>query len=363
MSDQQYMQLALELAARAEGRTSPNPPVGAVVVCHNEVVGRGFHPKAGQPHAEIFALAEADSKANGATLYVTLEPCNHQGRTGPCTEAIIAAGIRKVFVGTEDPNPLVAGRGIARLRAAGVEVAVGLLEDACQHLIAPFAKHVTKGLPFVTLKMAMTLDGQTATSSGDSRWISNEASRTHVHEMRNRCDAIMVGIGTVLADDPQLTTRLPQGGHDPIRIVVDSKLQLPPSSRLLNVDSSAKVIIVTTEAAPLERAEPLRQMGAEIIVLPAMEGRVDIGLMFAELGRRNIQSVLLEGGATLAAEALRRGMIDRIAIFVAPKMLGGNDGSLLFAGPGVTAMNDAVQLKNTRIRLFDGDILIEGEVA
>lgn len=363
MSDQQYMQLALELAARAEGRTCPNPPVGAVVVREGAIVGRGFHPEAGQPHAEIFALQEAGAKASGATLYVTLEPCNHHGRTGPCTEAVIAAGIGKVVVGTLDPNPLVAGRGINRLREAGVLVCVGVLEEECRRLIAPFAKHVTQGLPFVTLKMAMTLDGQTATANGDSRWISNDLSRAYVHEMRNRNDAIMVGIGTVLADDPQLTTRLPEGGRDPIRIVVDSHLELPLTARLLNNDSPARVIVVTTDTANADRSGNLQDKGVEVIALPASNGKVDLKLMLAELGRRNIQSILLEGGATLATEALRHGIIDRVAIFIAPKLLGGSDGTMLFNGPGRTAMSDALQLHNTRVRFFGDDILVEGEVA
>jgi diaminohydroxyphosphoribosylaminopyrimidine deaminase/5-amino-6-(5-phosphoribosylamino)uracil reductase len=363
MSEQQYMQLALDLAVRAVGRTCPNPPVGAVVVRDNEIVGRGYHPEAGQPHAEIFALNEAGEKAAGATLYVTLEPCNHQGRTGPCTEAIIKAGISRVVVGATDPNPKVAGTGLQRLKTAGIEIESGVLNDECRELIAPFARHVSTGLPLVTLKMAMTLDGQTATSSGDSRWISNEESRLHVHRMRDRSDAIMAGIGTVLADDPQLTTRLPDGGQDPIRIVVDSNLQLPVSAQVLTVDSPTGLVVITIESADIVRIKSLEKAGAEVVVVPAVDGQVDLKAMVAELGRRNIQSVLLEGGATLAAAALRQGIIDRVAIFVAPKLLGGNDGAMLFNGIGCTLMSEAVKLENIRVSRFGDDVLYEGEVA
>lgn len=362
MSEQQYMQLALDLATKAEGRTCPNPPVGAVVVLNGEIVGSGFHPEAGEPHAEIFALQEAGEQAAGAGLYVTLEPCNHQGRTGPCTEAVIAAGISQVFVGTLDPNPQVAGKGVERLRQAGIAVTVGILEDKCRRLIAPFTKYVTTGLPLVTLKMAMTMDGQTATSTGDSQWISGTESRHYVHQLRDRSDAIMVGIGTVLADNPQLTTRLPQSGQDPIRIIVDSNLQIPVSARVLTVDSKASAIIVTTDRADLRRISALEKFGNEIIVVPNKDGRVDLKVMLAELGRRNIQSILLEGGATLAAEAVRSEIVDRVAMFIAPIFLGGDDGAGVFSGVGCRKLSDAVKLQNTRVQKFGDDILIEGEI-
>jgi len=362
MSEQRYMQLALDLAAKAVGRTSPNPPVGAVVVRDDEIVGRGFHPAAGEPHAEVFALADAGVKAAGASLYVTLEPCNHQGRTGPCTEAIIAAGVSQVIVGIPDPNPHVAGTGIERLRQARIDVSIGVLADECQRLIAPFAKHITTGLPLVTLKMAMTLDGQTATASGDSQWISSEESRLHVHRMRDQSDAIMVGIGTVLTDNPRLTTRLPEGGKDPVRIVVDSNLRISNSAHVLPGESSTSVIIVTTDRADEARIAEFTSAGVEIIVVPENNKLVDLNAMMAELGRRQIQSILLEGGATLAAEALRRKVIDRAAVFIAPKFLGGADGAGLFSGPGCSQISDAVQLQNIRLQKFADDVLIEGEI-
>ncbi len=363
MSEKKYMQLALELASRGEGRTAPNPPVGAVVVRDDVVVGQGFHPRAGEPHAEIHALREAGDRAAGGTLYVTLEPCNHQGRTGPCTEAVIAAGIARVVVGCQDPNPEVSGSGIDRLREAGLEVAVGRLNEDCRRLIAPFAKHVTTGLPLVTLKMAMTLDGQTSTSTGDSRWISGEMSRQYVHRMRDRADAIMVGIGTVLADDPKLTTRHPEGGRDPLRVVVDTHLRIPETAQLLTVDSQAGTIVFTTDAADARKRERLVKIGVEVVVVPAVEERVDLQSVMLDLGRRNIQSVLLEGGATLAAEALRRRVVDRAAFFIAPMLFGGDDGSAVFSGRGCRLVKEAVRLDNVRIRQIADDILVEGEVA
>lgn len=357
-----YMSQALELGRRAEGRTRPNPPVGSVVVRNGAIVGKGYHPQAGQPHAEIFALREAGEMARGADLFVTLEPCSHQGRTGPCVEAVIAAGIGRVFIGVPDPNPLVAGRGIAALRAAGIPVRTGILKSECRRLIAPFAKHVTTGLPFVILKSAMTLDGKTATSSGDSRWISGPDSRVHVHRLRDRLDAVMVGIGTVLDDDPRLTTRLPDGGRDPLRIVVDSKLRIPEDAAILTVPSEAATIVVTTCAAPEDKVARLLEMGVEVLQVAEHDGRVDPADLMARLGERGIQSVLLEGGSELNASLLQAGVIDRIMIFIAPVVIGGNDGKGLFAGRGAARIADALRLNDIRVSRFGDDILIEGEV-
>ncbi|APG26716.1 riboflavin biosynthesis protein RibD [Syntrophotalea acetylenivorans] len=356
-----YMRRALELGAQAEGRTRPNPAVGAVVVADNQIVGEGFHPAAGQPHAEVFALQAAAERAVNADLYVTLEPCSHQGRTGPCTEVIIAAGIRRVFVGTQDPNPQVAGSGIRRLQQAGIQVAVGLRDKECRRLIAPFAKHVTTGLPFVILKSAVTLDGQTATSTGDSQWISNSRSREEVHRLRDRVDAIMVGVGTVLHDDPKLTTRLP-GGRDPLRIVVDSQLRTPPQATLLHLDSSAETLIAHISTASVERRDRLLENRATLLKTAESDGRVDLHDLLAQLGRRGVQSVLLEGGAQLNAAFLKADLIDRMMIFVAPKVIGGNGGFGIFAGEGFARLADAKQLQDIRFRQFGDDILIEGEV-
>jgi len=358
-----YQQHALALARKGEGRTSPNPPVGAVVVSGGHIVGEGFHPKAGEPHAEIFALRAAGDKARGAELYVTLEPCSHHGRTGPCADAVIAAGIRKVYVGSVDPNPRVAGNGIARLRAAGVEVICGVLEDECRRLLAPFARHITTGMPFVTLKGAMTLDGQTATSTGASQWISGPASREEVHRLRDRCDAVLTGVGTVVADDCQLTVRLEEGGRDPLRVVVDSQLRIPDSARIISQASTAPTLLVTTERADGRRLASLRERGVEVLVCAADDvGRVELRELMRLLGERDLQHVLLEAGATLNHAALHAGIVNRVALFVAPKLFGGGDGQPLFAGAGVTMLDAAFRLDDLRTRHFGDDILIEGEV-
>lgn len=358
-----YQKHALALARRGEGRTSPNPPVGAVVVSGGRIVGEGFHPKAGEPHAEIFALRQAGEAARGAELYVTLEPCSHHGRTGPCADAVIDAGIRKVYVGCVDPNPQVAGRGVARLEAAGVEVACGLLETECKQLLAPFARHITTGMPFVTLKGAMTLDGQTATSTGASQWITNPASREEVHRLRDRCDAVVTGVGTVVADDCQLTVRLPQGGRDPLRVVVDSTLRVPEQARILHLSSSAGTLLATTRQAAPAKVAMLRERGVEVLVCADDDqGRVDLVDLMRKLGNRDIQHVLLEAGATLNRAALKAGIVNRLALFVAPMLFGGGDGMPLFAGAGVLSPDAAYRLEDLRTRIIDGDVLVEGEI-
>ncbi|MFO7983522.1 MAG: bifunctional diaminohydroxyphosphoribosylaminopyrimidine deaminase/5-amino-6-(5-phosphoribosylamino)uracil reductase RibD [Desulfuromonadales bacterium] len=359
---EKFMQLALELARRGEGRTRPNPPVGAVVLRDGHVVGRGFHPRAGEPHAEIFALEEAGDMAAGAELYVTLEPCSHHGRTGPCCEAIVKAGIRRVVIGATDPNPHVDGGGIRYLQQAGLEVFSGILEPDCQRLIAPFARHATTGLPFVILKSAMTLDGFTACASGDSRWVSGEESRLHVHGLRDRVDAIMVGAGTVEKDDPRLTTRLPGDGRDPLRVVVDSTLRLSEKAAIFQTDSDAVTLIATTGRADTRKVERLRAGGAEVLILAEDDGWVDLKDLLQHLGRRDVQSLLLEGGATLAGRCFRQRLINRVMIFVAPRLIGGADGRGIFAGPGVQVMNEAPTLQDVRVSRFGDDTLIEGEM-
>lgn len=360
--DERYMARALVLARLGEGRTRPNPAVGALVVRNGEVVGEGYHPQAGEPHAEIFALRQAGEKARGAELFVTLEPCSHHGRTGPCAEAVLAAGIRRVCIGSVDPNPQVAGRGVARLQAAGAEVRLGVLEAECRRLIAPFAKHITTGLPFVVLKSAMTLDGRTATVTGDSRWITGTESRAWVHHLRDRLDAVMVGIGTLLRDDPLLTTRLPEGGRDAARIVVDSRLRIPETAAILGVQSPAPTIIATTSAASAEKTARLEARGAQVIVTAAGEGGVDLRDLLRRLGASGIQSVLLEGGSILNAAALRAGLIDRVMMFIAPLLLGSGEAPGVFAGRGVECLAEALRLSDIRVRRLGDDTLIEGEV-
>lgn len=360
-SDEQFMQAALDLAATAEGRTRPNPAVGALIVKDGMVIGEGFHPAAGQPHAEIFALRQAGSKAVGATLYVTLEPCSHTGRTGPCADAVIAAGLARVVVGTTDPNPLVSGRGLERLRQAGIAVVTGVLEAAARRLIAPFAKHVTTGLPFVILKAGMTLDGMTATSSGDSQWITNAASRKLVHQLRDKVDAILVGVGTVLQDDPLLTTRLPHGGRNPLRVVFDSQLRIQEDAALLQTGPELETLIVTTLAAPAAKLQRLLDRGVQVVQVDSDDSGLNLLQALTILGRRGVQSLLLEGGGTLNHAMLHSGLVDRVMFFLAPKLIGGQ-GRGVFSGAGVDRLTDAFTLSDLRSRMVEGDILIEGEV-
>ena len=309
MTDEDYMREALRIARYAEGRTSPNPLVGAVIVRDGRIIAEGWHRKAGTPHAEIHALRMAGDLARGATLYVTLEPCSHYGRTGPCAKAVAEAGIARVVVAMQDPNPKVAGRGMEMLRAAGVEVCCGVLAAEAARLNEVFLHWITTGLPFVALKTAMTLDGKIATHTGDSQWITGEASRLRVHELRDRYDAILVGIGTVLHDDPSLTTRLPdrQGKH-PLRIVLDSMARTPRTAKLLT-DGAAPTLIAVTARAPQERVAALRQAGAEVLVCG--EGpRVDARALLKARGEREMSSVFVEGGGRVNASLLAAGVVD-----------------------------------------------------
>ncbi len=354
---EKIMRRALALARRGVGRTAPNPAVGCVIVRDDAMVGEGWHRKAGTPHAEIHALAAAGARAKNADVYVTLEPCAHFGKTPPCAEALVEAGVARVFAGMVDPNPRVSGRGLERLRAAGIGTAAGILEDDCRQVIEPFIKHVTTGLPFVTLKSALTLDGKIATASGDARWITNERSRRHVHRLRSQADAIMVGVGTVIADDPQLTSRIP-GGKDPLRVVVDSRLRIPPHARVLHLESRSKTVLATLVDGTEESAA-IRQYGADLLVCREKGGKVDLHDLLARLGAMDVQSVLLEAGGTLAGEALRNSLIDKVLFFFAPKLVGG-DGPGPFAGRGAARMEDAFRLENVTYTRFGDDILIQG---
>jgi len=354
------MRRALELARRAEGRTAPNPAVGAVVVRDGVIVGEGFHPAAGEPHAEIFALRQAGKEAQGATLYVTLEPCCHRGRTGPCVTAVIAAGITKVVAGCRDPNPKVAGGGFKELQVAGIEVESDVLAAECRHLIAPFAKHIRTGLPYVTLKAGMTIDGAVATAGGESQWITGAESRAAVHRLRDTHDAIMVGIGTILADNPRLTTRLVQGeGKNPLRIVVDSTLRIPSSAALLS--EAGKTLILTSSAASIADEERLQSENVEILRVAGKPGAIDLADAMRQLGGCGIQSILLEGGGRLHHGALHAGIVDRLCIFIAPLFLGGS-GIPLFSGPGVTNLKDAFRLQQLNIERYGDDLLLHGEL-
>ena len=355
------MDMALDLAARGTGHTSPNPLVGAVVVKDRQVVGCGYHKRFGGPHAEVNALDEAGDKARGATLYVTLEPCNHTGKTPPCTEKILAAGIRRVVVAMRDPNPGVKGGGNACLRAAGLEVVEGVALEAARRQNEFFIKHSRTGKPFVILKCAATLDGRIATRTGDAQWVSGPESRRFVHELRHAVDGILVGVGTVKADDPSLTTRLPDGrGRDPQRIILDTRLSIPLNARVLTQPSEADTILVAgTDVAPDARRKA-EAAGARVMTVPCRDGKVDLRAALERLGAEGLASILVEGGSQVSGSALRAGLVDKLYFFYAPKLLGGDDGIPICRGPGATRMQDCLTVGRITLHRFGEDVLIEG---
>jgi diaminohydroxyphosphoribosylaminopyrimidine deaminase/5-amino-6-(5-phosphoribosylamino)uracil reductase len=360
VQDEKFLRLACRLARQAAGRTSPNPQVGAVLVKRGRIVGRGYHRFAGGDHAEIAALKRAGAQARGASLYITLEPCSHQGRTPPCTGALIRAGIKEVVCGTRDPNPLVAGRGFRQLRRAGINVRVGVLGEECRSLIEGFAKFITRGLPLVTLKLAATLDGRIAAKGGDARWISGEKSRMAVHRLRNEVDAVIVGVGTVTADDPQLTCRI-SGGRNPRRVILDSRLRLPPSAKLLRLPDSEKTIIATGLNASLARVKALEARGVQVWRLPLRAGRIAWRPLLRKLATEEIVSVLIEGGSAVAASALKEKFVDNILFFYAPKILGG-DGLPMIDTLGLRRVKQAIAVKDLRILPSSGDLLVAGRI-
>ena len=356
------MREALQLARLGAGTASPNPMVGAVVVSGDRIVGRGYHVRPGSSHAEVLALEEAGTAARGATLYVTLEPCAHWGRTPPCTDAILRGGIHRVVVAMEDPDPQVRGRGLRRLTEAGIEVHVGVAADAARRLNEAYVKHRTTGLPFVTAKWAMSLDGRIATRTGDSRWISGPASRALAHELRAVSDAILVGIGTVLADDPQLTARdLPQGRpvpRQPARVILDSHLRIPLGARVLARDG-APVLVATTGRARPDARRALEQAGADVIVADGPGGRVDLLSVLAELGRRGVTGLLVEGGAAVHGACFDAGLVDKVVVFVAPVILGGPAPTPV-GGAGVERLVQAWRLTSVAVRQVEHDLVVEG---
>lgn len=374
MNDFYYMKRALELAKFGEGHTAPNPLVGAVIVKDGQIIGEGWHAVYGGPHAEIMAFQSLNASAEGATLYVTLEPCSHFGKTPPCVDAIIAHKISKVVVAMLDPNPLVSGRGVQKLTEHGITVKTGILESESADLNEPFLKFITTGCPLIIVKTAMTLDGKLASVTGDSKWISNTASRQLVHKMRNKYSGIMVGIGTVLADDPSLTTRLDVTAQDdtvkqsfvsadPHRIIVDTHARTPLTAKVLNLhDSKAMTIIATTELAPLESRLALEAKGATVLTLPSKDGHVDLKALIVKLGEMHIDSVLVEGGSELNFSLFNEQLVDRVFSFIAPKIIGGRNAKTPVAGEGIAMMRDAIQLENVKVSMIESDILIEATV-
>lgn len=362
-TDEYYMRRALRLAEKARGRTSPNPMVGAVVVKDGRVIARGYHRKAGTPHAEAIALAKAGSRARGATLYVTLEPCSHTNkRTPPCAPLVAASGVRRVVIAMTDPNRQVAGGGVKFLRSQGMEIATGVLETEARRLNEAYIKHVTTGLPFVTLKIAQTLDGRIATRTGESKWITGEEARLEAHRLRDRHDAILAGINTVIKDDPSLTTRIP-GGRDPVRIIVDSRLRIPLVSKVLTQRSTAGTIVATAGRPPSGKTREVLARGAEVLAVRSTEGRVDLRELMRRLGERGITSVLIEGGSEISASALAQGIVDKVVVFIAPMLMTGRDAVAAIGGRSPLNLSGAVGLQDVSARFVGRDLMIEGYVA
>ncbi|MBI3392696.1 MAG: bifunctional diaminohydroxyphosphoribosylaminopyrimidine deaminase/5-amino-6-(5-phosphoribosylamino)uracil reductase RibD [Nitrospirae bacterium] len=354
---------ALELARLGRGRTSPNPPVGAVVVSSGKVIGEGWHRKAGTPHAEIHALAQAGSRARGAALYVTLEPCCHRNkRTPPCVDAVLSSGVSRVVVSAVDPNPRVRGKGIASLRRAGIEVVTGILEEEGRGVIREYAWHMRTGFPFVTLKMAQSLDGKIATARGESKWITGPAARGIVQKMRAEADAVMVGAGTVRRDDPSLTPRgRSAGGRQPLRVIVDGNLSIPPGAKMLADGLGPVVIACRRDASPVRRRR-LSKLGAEIAAFPASRSGIDLRRLMGMLGARGVMSVLAEGGGDLAASLLAAGVVREAVFFVAPIVIGGKDSVGSVGGASPRRLSEAIRLGEMRVEKIGRDILIRTEV-
>ncbi|MFD3258800.1 bifunctional diaminohydroxyphosphoribosylaminopyrimidine deaminase/5-amino-6-(5-phosphoribosylamino)uracil reductase RibD [Paenibacillus lentus] len=358
INDEYYMRLALDMANRSQGQTGVNPVVGAVIVKNGEVVGLGSHLKRGTPHAEVHALNMAGEAAKGSTVYVTLEPCSHYGATPPCSEGLVKAGVNRVVVACEDPNPQVAGRGIELLKRNGIEVEVGVLRDQAIKLNRRFIKYITTGMPYVTIKTASTLDGKIASKTGDSKWISNPEARERVHTMRHRHDGIMVGVDTVIADDPSLTTRLTVPGVSPTRIIVDSTLRIPDEARVLR-DGAAKTMILTTTQAPEERRTSLTDQGIQIITCG--EGpQVDVRSGLQSLGELGISSLLVEGGGRLNGSLLDNRLVDEVVLFLAPKLIGGLSAPGSFVFEGFELMKDAVTLSDLSVEQIGDNVCIAG---
>ena len=359
-TDEKYMRMALRLAEKARGRTSPNPLVGAVVVKNGRIIGRGYHKKAGMPHAEAVALQKAGAAAEGATLYVTLEPCSHTDkRTPPCALAVKQSRIRRVVIAMIDPNPKVSGGGVRILEAAGIEVTTGVLEEEAKRMNEAYRKHVTAGMPFVTLKIAQTLDGKIATASGESRWITGAEARNEAHRLRDGNEAILVGINTVLKDDPSLTTRIP-GGRDPIRVIVDSRLRIPLHAKVLTQRSSAGTVIATIAGAPAAKKRKLQQAGVEVLAVKGVKGSLDLRDLMRKLGKAGIMSVLIEGGSEINASALQAGIVDKVVLFMAPTLMTGKDSLSSIGGLSPSKPSKSVRLRDVTVARAGNDLVVVG---
>ena len=359
--DEKFMRRALELAKKGEGWVSPNPMVGAVIVKDGRIIGEGWHEKYGGLHAERNALAHCSQSPRDAVMYVTLEPCCHYGKQPPCTEAILEAGIRKVVVGAGDPNPLVAGRGLEILRQHGIEVQEHVLEEECREINQVFFHYIRTGTPYVVMKYAMTMDGKIAAYTGASKWITGEAARAHVQSLRHKYRGIMAGVGTVLADDPLLTCRM-EGGRNPVRIICDTHLSTPLDSRILETAKEADTILAIGEKVERERQIPYEEKGCTLLEIPEKEGKIDLSVLMKELGKRQIDSLLLEGGGELNWSAVQAGIIQKVMAYIAPKIIGGRGAKGPVGGQGYPDPQECLFLKSGKISRLGDDYLIESEV-
>ena len=357
IENERFMKRALSLSERARGQTSPNPLVGAVLVRDGRIVGEGYHRRAGAPHAEVVALDRAGDLAEGAVLYVTLEPCCHYGRTPPCVDRIIERGVAEVVCSLIDPDPRVSGRGIGKLREAGIEVRLGVLEEAARKTNKVYLKYITTGMPFVILKLAQSLDGRIATRSGDSKWITGEQARRFVHRLRSQADAVMVGVDTVIRDDPQLNVRWVKGKH-PLKIVLDSRVRIPMAAQVFGGE---RTILATTERSSEEKRRLVEGKGAQVWVLPERGGHVSITEVMRKAGREGITSILIEGGSKVATSALTAGVVDKLLIFIAPKLIGA--GTEAVGDLGIARIEDAIELEDVKLRRVGEDVLCSAMIS
>ena len=362
------MTLALRLAAKGRGTASPNPMVGAVVVKRGRIVGQGFHLRPGLPHAEILALRQAGSRARGATLYVTLEPCGHlKKRTPPCVPDILRAGVSRVVIAMTDPNPFVKGKGAAALRRAGLHVGVGVARLEAEELNRAYVHWMKTKRPYVILKAGMTLDGKIATASGKSKWITGKQARAEVHRLRGEVDAVLVGVGTVLADDPSLTARVGRdlrkmASRQPLRVIVDSSLRIPPKAKILSRQQQAKTLVATTDSANAARKRELVKRGIEVLVLPSLRGKVSLPALMRALGQRGVTSVLQEGGSELHAAMLKATLVQHVRLYVAPALLGGGDAKGVIGGKSPARLASVLRLRHVKTRMIGEDLVLEGDL-
>lgn len=358
--DEYFMAKAISLARRAYGMTSPNPPVGCVIIKNNKIISQGFHEGAGLPHAEINALTAAGNRAKGAAMYVTLQPCDHYGKTPPCTDAVIKSGIKKIIIGSMDPNPMTDKKAVKKLRSAGINVITGVCQDMTYELIRPFEKFIRHKMPFVTLKIAESLDGKIASVSGDSKWISSNLSREYVRALRRESDAVMVGINTILKDDPLLLPRI-KAKKMPWRIIADSTLKTPLNSQVMKTVKLGRVVIGTTDrAANARKAALFEKKGVFVIKTKPKNGKVDIKTLLAALAERNIMNLLVEGGGTLAGALCDEGLVDKFIFIIAPKIIGGKYSISSIMGKGAKDMSKTLAIKNVEIKRLDNDVIITG---